>query len=112
MNRVLAKLSALALVVLILSPFTAPFQTYGLKGFAPGREISDRTAAAACSLDQDDAGSVVTLAPQIVRFKIALEGAFDGTKLSVAPSATVGAHDRSSTNSVTRAADPPIVLRV
>jgi len=65
--RALAKLSALALMALILSPFTAPFQTFELGPQDHHGRTGD--AVATCASD-DEAGSIVTQPVTFGRWKL------------------------------------------
>src|SRR5665213_329002 len=104
-TRSLAKLPALLLIALILSPCTAPFQTYGLDVPAYGSRSHDVDVSAPAT--PDEAGSIITQATLFARWKPLLEGAFlDGT-LSPASVASVAALDISFTPFLSRSTDPP-----
>jgi len=109
-TRSLAKLPALLLIALILSPCTAPFQTYGLDVPAYGSRSHDVDVSAPAT--PDEAGSIITQATLFARWKPLLEGAFlDGT-LNPASVASVAALDISFTPFLSRSTDPPDVLRL
>lgn len=93
MNRALAKLSALALVALILTPFTAPFQTFEL-GVPESHHRGILDVAATLTSD-DEAGSVITQAIAFGRWKLVLlADAHLGAKISSVLSTTVAAPRR------------------
>ena len=110
-TRSLAKLSALLLIALILSPFTAPFQTYGLDVLTYGSRIHDADVSAPATPD-DEAGSIVTQATPFARWKPLLEDAFLDATPSSASGASVAALDISFTPFHSRSTDPPDVLRL
>lgn len=67
MIRTLARLSALALVALILSPFTAPFQTFEL---GPQDHHGRTGDAVATCVSDDEAGSIVTQPATFSQWKL------------------------------------------